>query len=343
MQASVIIPTWNRRDALLETLSALAATDYPANEWEAVVIDDGSTDGTDEAVKEWIERIGAPVRYLCQQNAGAAAARNRGAYAARGEILIFIDNDILVPPDFIQQHLQVLRENPNCWILGRIVHPPEMRKFPFGRYRDDFHESFFRALKSCSLTETDGMSAANVSLPKGDFIALRGFDESFPGASCEDWELAMRARQRGIRVLFAPHISVLHNDWAVSLEQFCRRQKLYSLPQVLLWKKYGEASPWAQLVCENSPVNWSEDSLSVILKKVVKRTLAHDNGERAVQTICRAIERCVPDTRFSHQAYNLAVALAIFRGVREGLKRYGAEFSSATPATESPKVQDQTV
>ena len=322
MKASIIIPTWNRYEALLETLNALAASDFPANQWEAIVVDDGSKDETETAVLQWIKKTGASVRYIKQENAGAAAARNRGAWAAQGEVLIFIDNDIVVPSDFIRQHLQALQNNSHCWIMGRVVHPPELRLTPFGRFRDDFHESFQQNYPKDQLSETIGMTGQNVSLPRIDFVALGGFDESYPGASCEDWELALRARQRGIRVLFAPYISVLHNDWAVSLEQFCSRQKLYSIPQVLLWKKYGEVSPWAQLVRENSPVNWKDDSLLTTLKKGLKRTLAHDIGEHTIQTICRGIELLVPDTRFCHRAYNWAVAISIFRGVREGLNQY---------------------
>src|SRR5262245_54276606 len=142
VDATVIIPTYQRSEALIETLEALARVDYPAHAWEAVVVDDGSMDDTATVVQEWIARTGAPVRFLQQKNAGPAAARNRGAAAARGEVLIFIDNDIIVSPDFIQAHLQTLKAHPGCWILGRVLQSPELRQTPFGRYRDAFHESF---------------------------------------------------------------------------------------------------------------------------------------------------------------------------------------------------------
>ena len=166
------------------------------------------------------------------------------------------------------------------------------------------------------------MTGQNVSLPRADFVALRGFDEGFPGASCEDWELAMRARRRGTRVLFHPGITVLHNDWAISLEQFCRRQKLYSIPQVLLWKKYGEASPWARLVRESAPINWREDTARILMKKVMKTLLAFVLGESFVQRACRLIERFVPDSKWSRRAYSVAIGIAIFNGVRNGFQRY---------------------
>jgi len=323
VNASIIIPTYNRREALLTTLAALAQVDYPTGQWEAVVVDDGSTDDTAETVPRWIAESGAPVRYLHQRNAGPAAARNRGAANARGEVLIFIDNDIIVPPAFISEHLQTLKANPGCWVIGRITHPPQLRATPFGRYRDAVWEAFHHGHAAAGVVETDGITAANLALPAEDFRRLGGFDEDFTIASSEDWDLGVRARQAGIRVLYHPGIVVLHNDWAVSLEQFCRRQMLYSISDVLLWRKYGEASLRVRLVQENAPVNWRADALKLIVKKVFKRLLATKIGERIVHGGCWLVGRGAPDSRWNRRAYELAVAVAIFCGVREGWRRYG--------------------
>lgn len=322
MDATIVIPTFNRRDDLLKTLETLRQMDYPEDLWEAIVVDDGSTDGTGEAVGEWIAATKAPVRYFRRSNAGPAAARNHGASVGRGEALIFIDNDIIVPRDFVRAHLETLKSNPGSWVLGRIVHPPELRSTPFGRYRDDAWESFHRSYPADCISLTDGMSAANVSMPADDFRRLGGFDESFTIASSEDWDLGMRARQKGIRVIYNPMIVVLHNDWAVSLKQFCRRQRMYSISDVLLWRKYGEASLRAQLVRENAPVDWGADAPKLIVKKLLKWLLATGLGERLMRALCRLAETCAPDSRWNRRTYELAVAVAIFRGVREGWRRY---------------------
>jgi GT2 family glycosyltransferase len=163
-------------------------------------------------------------------------------------------------------------------------------------------------------------------LPASDFQRLGGFDEDFTIASSEDWDLGVRARQAGIRVLYHPGIVVLHNDWAISLNKFCERQKQYSISDVLLWRKYGEASLRARLVRENAPANWSEDNLRLVFKKMLKSLMATRVGERIVRTACKLTERWAPDSSWNHRAYNLAVAIAIFRGVREGLHRYEPSF-----------------
>src|SRR5262252_4226302 len=111
MDASVVIPTFNRSDALLQTLRSLADLDYPADRWEAIVVDDGSGDDTEAVVAQWRESSDVPVRYIKQSNSGAAAARNRGAAAARGRILVFIDNDIVVERNFLRLHVETLNNN----------------------------------------------------------------------------------------------------------------------------------------------------------------------------------------------------------------------------------------
>lgn len=325
VDASIIIPTFNRSDALLQTLRALAESDYPQGRWEAVVVDDGSTDDTERVTTEWLNSTLVSVRYVRQSNSGAAAARNRGAGAARGRILVFIDNDILVKPDFLRLHLDALIANRGCWVVGRVVHPTELRSTPFGRYRDQSWEAFHDSHLEAGIQPTKGMTAANLSLPAEDFHRLGGFDESFTIASCEDWELGLRARMAGVTILYNPDIVVVHDDWAVSLDTFCRRQQLYSISDVLLWRKYGDRSPRAGLVRRNSPTNLYEDSARVAAKKALKRLASSRSGRWALGVNCRLAERLAPDSAWNRKAYDAMVGTAIFRGVREGLKKYIAE------------------
>lgn len=323
MDATVVIPTYERAATLLQTLDQLAKVDYPKEEWEALVVDDGSKPETLVMITDWIRTSGAPVRLLRRAHRGPAAARNHGAREAAGGVLIFLDNDCLVPADFIGRHLHVLRTNPGCWVVGRVVHPPELRRTPFGRYRDDCWEVFHRRHPEGQVSETAGVTAANLALLAADFAHLGGFDEGFSIASCEDWDLAWRARTAGIRVLYDPCNTAVHNDWAVSLGHFCERQRLYSISDVLLWRKYGEQSPRARLVRENAPVRWAGDPPRLLLKKTVKRLLATHPGRAAVRLACAVAERVAPDSWWNRRTYELAIGTAIFRGVREGLVRYG--------------------
>ncbi|MDQ3687362.1 MAG: glycosyltransferase [Acidobacteriota bacterium] len=319
VSVSVVIPTHNRSDALTKTLSCLAKQDFNKF-WEVIVVNNRCTDDTDEVVRR--QNFPASLRLVYEETPGAAAARNRGAKEARGEILIFIDNDILVPPDFIRRHVETLLANPNCWFVGRVINPPELRQSSFGRYRDDLHESYYQDLPTQNFADFAGATGQNWAMRKDEFLIAGGFDDSYSIASCEDAELALRAREKGFRTMFNPKSVVVHNDWATTLDSFCRRQELYSISSVLLWKKYGESSFQIGVVKENSPVDWKNDSLRLIGKKIVKSVLASSPGDSLTKFACHSIERVTPDTRFSYRAYRTAVALAIFRGVREGFRRY---------------------
>ena len=318
---SVIIPTYNRIDALRQTLSALETVQYPSDRWEVVVVDDGSSDGTEEMVQNWIRRSHIHIRYFRQANGGPASARNRGAFEASGELLIFIDNDIVVPCDFIELHVAAHGDNPGSWVMGRVVQPPEFSSTPFGRYRNELCEGFHRE-KGDTLIEIDRISTANLSLSADEFRRLGGFDEAFTIASSEDWELGQRAMKIGIRLFYQPRIVAMHNDWAGTLESYRERQWLYSVSDVLLWRKYGERSIRAQLVLENAPVDWLRDRPFLIAKKILKSVLATRCGQIFLLGWCRFGERYFPYSSMNNLAYRLVLGAAIFRGVREGFRRY---------------------
>ncbi len=105
---SVVMPIYNARDWLTETLESLQAQD--CSDWECLCIDDGSTDGSKELLAELATRD-ARIRLITQRNGGAAAARNRGIKEARGEFLLFVDADDLLPPTMMSSCVARMRED----------------------------------------------------------------------------------------------------------------------------------------------------------------------------------------------------------------------------------------
>ena len=104
---SIIVPTYDRRDILLDTVASVAATTRP---WpcELIVVIDGSRDGSAEALRELV--LPLPIKVIDQPNRGAAAARNAGAAVARGRYLLFLDDDMIVEPDLLLQHDRTLED-----------------------------------------------------------------------------------------------------------------------------------------------------------------------------------------------------------------------------------------
>lgn len=117
--ASVIVPTYNRRDMLLQNLESLAASDMPKDGFEIIVVDDGSSDGTFEAVRDF--RGGCQIRYVYQEDQGyrTGRARNLGIELAEGEVCVFLDCGIVVSRGFVRAHAEAHRK-PNRVVLGYL-------------------------------------------------------------------------------------------------------------------------------------------------------------------------------------------------------------------------------
>lgn len=107
MQLSIVVPTYNRREVALQTLATLITQDFPKDEFEVLVVVDGSTDGTAEAVRRL--RPGCKLEVIEQPNAGLAAARNAGLQHASGEFVLFLDDDIRGETGLARAHVTAHR------------------------------------------------------------------------------------------------------------------------------------------------------------------------------------------------------------------------------------------
>jgi GT2 family glycosyltransferase len=320
IKVSVVVPTYNRCDALDETLRHLSYQQF-AEPWEAIVVNNNCTDETDKVVGKAATKFPVPLRLVYEKKPGAAAARNAGARVAVGEYLVFIDNDILTETDFLSRHYRALRENPHSWIVGQVVNLPAQENSVFGAYRKRLFPIVPITEK---VRETSAITGQTVSLPREHFIKLNGFDENFNVASGEDNEFAMRGRkQLGVKTLLAPDILVVHNDWAGwTFPDFCRRQEIYAQTEFFFWKKYGDEHPRQDLIKENLPVDWRKDSLKLLLRKKVKQILSNQIPQTILLKLCLLLEKAPPVTHpLLWRLYKLTLAGAIQRGFREGRER----------------------
>ncbi len=178
-EVSVIIPTYNRRAMMREAVASVLAQ-RDAN-FELIVVDDGSTDGTSEMLAEVND-----VRVERTEHRGPAAARNRGVEIARAPLIAFLDSDDLWAPDKLHRQLAFMREFPDCvisqtaeiWIRdgGRVN--PGLRHLKRGG------DIFLDSLRTCLI------SPSAVIMKTDLFRALSGFDEDF--AAAEDYDLWLR-------------------------------------------------------------------------------------------------------------------------------------------------------
>jgi GT2 family glycosyltransferase len=319
-EASVIVSSRDRREALLATLRALATQSVPADAYEVLVVDDGSADGTYDAARA------LPVPYALRvlrhpESRGVAAGRNTAIREARGRVLILLSDDLLVPEGFVAAHLQALARHPGAWVVGGFRQLPSLRETPFGRYLDDLEESFTQARKQApvgpDVWELSWPTARNLSLPRADFEAVGPFDERFR-STCEDQDLAVRARAAGIRFLYDASIDCLHNDQAGDLLRCCRAQRRGTHDTALFCAKHQGPHADSPIARVNGP--WSaRDGIAVGLKKGAKRVLSHDPVLRALEGAVPWLERARAPEALLRRAYRGLIGLHTFRGWREGL------------------------
>lgn len=207
LSVSVVIPTYNRRTRLERLLRALE-NEYAAGPcFEVVVIVDGATDGTETMLAAL--RPSYPLRVLRQPNRGPAAARNHGVTAAAGEVLVFLDDDVVPTPGLIRRHLAVHAGDPAAVTIGPMLAPPGRRLAPWLVWEAATLQKQYDAMQAGRFAPTPRQFyTANASVRRAHVLAAGGFNETFTRA--EDVELAFRLADRGLRFYFLPDAAVLH-------------------------------------------------------------------------------------------------------------------------------------
>ncbi len=317
---SVIITTYNRRQALEATLEALADQTVPPEDYEIVVVDDGCSDATWEFL-QGCHLAPASTRLRQPVNSGISAARNRAIRASTGRILVFVSDDLIVPREFLAAHLRTLDRFPGYWVVGGFRQIESSTETRFGRYLDALEQGFEddRKLRSLgpSLWEMNWPTARNLSVRRDEIERAGLFDEQFRN-TCEDQDLTHRARAIGIRFLYNTEITCLHNDQSGDLKRYCEAQRRGARDTVRFCAKYPAEHGEAPVARANGPV-MREDGTVEVAKKVLKRLLALPAMTAALELTVRIAERALSDDPL-HRLYRLLIGVYTFRGWREGLR-----------------------
>jgi GT2 family glycosyltransferase len=321
--ASVIITTYNRAEALSRTVGALDHQDAQADAYEIIVVDDGSTDDTESVLRN-LETSAPLVVLRHDQNRGVSAGRNSAIAIARGRYLIFLSDDLVVPPSFVNSHVRTLERLPNAWVVGGFRQLESLTGTPFGRYLSDL-ESDFDAQRKVSplgddLWEMSWPTARNLSLRRTDLNRTGLFDERFRIA-CEDQDLAERAKASGIHFIYDAAIDCLHNDANASLERYCRLQERGAFDTVLFALKNPRHAS-SPIALRNGPIGRG-DRAGVVFSKAGKTALGWSPVWRLLLGSIGLLERSHVPERVLRSCYRVAIGVAIARGWRSGLKRYG--------------------
>lgn len=212
---SIVIPTKDRVAALTETLGAIERQSVAGVKVEAIVVDNGSGDGTVEEVRARSGASTMPLRLLEHPAGGPAAARNAGAAVASGEILLFLGDDTEpAATDLLQTHLDLHAARPGetYGVLGRITWTPRKPVTPFMRWLENGGPQFhFGRLAAGPVDAAFYFYSSHASVKRSLFERVGGFDARFPTAAIEDTELGVRLAEAGLELDYHPELLVLHD------------------------------------------------------------------------------------------------------------------------------------
>lgn len=243
MRATVVVPVFNRGPLLSRIIDALLNQTLSCKSYEVIIVDDGSTDTTSEVVHLLQQKYPHhALRYIYQDNAGPAAARNRGVSEAHGTIVLFSDSDCIVPDDWISTHLYAHEQYPEIGAAGGGQRVRDDQASRYDRYRNSYFGNAFSVLYPNKVLITNNVlsqivpyDTGNLSVKKQFFQLLGGFDESFRKPAYEDLEFSFRMQHSGYTMALIP--LVVENIGVLDRGSFKRRVELQREWQPLFLKK----------------------------------------------------------------------------------------------------------
>ena len=237
MEISVVVPTYNRRETVQRTLEALFAQTLAPHRYEVIVVVDGSTDGTYEALQKLRPACGFHV--VEQENRGLAGARNTGYRNAKTDLVLFLDDDMLCDPGLVEAHLNAHHGADSVVAFGAIFlspdSPPSLAAECFNR---EIGSSHIQRKSNPNLPwEITACTFSNASIARTLLEELGGFDESF--RMREDLEFGIRLFQsdRPIHALPLPG-AIACQYYDKTCKELIRDSHAFAVADLLLAQKH---------------------------------------------------------------------------------------------------------
>jgi GT2 family glycosyltransferase len=322
LTVSVIIPTYNRKESLLRTLWSLSGQTLSTNFYEVIVVDDGSADATTEIATQ---QFPFALRFLSQVNSGATIARNHGALESRGDVLVFIDDDVTVSPGTLEALSTPCFRHHQLLVMATLI--PRCNRIT----------SVFTQLamnterKTGALTEYEQMHFAEcntqlLAVRRQDFFELGMLKDPTGGQGWPNWddvEFGYRAYLKGYPLLRST--SAIGEHWDYSLadaKTSCRRWQRAAQSAVQLFKMHPGLESHIPMFRDKTPVDWRGDHPLLIARKMARSMASASYVLMGLEKTAHLLEQRRPSALMLRPLYRWIIGGYIFRGYREGLHRY---------------------
>ena len=246
---SIVIPTYNGIAHLDTCLTALREA-LPSNfRGQIIVVDDASGDETRAGLKRWAKLYKRLKVMRNRRNSGFITSCNRGAKAATGEVLIFLNDDTLPQRGWLPPLLQIFDNHANAGVVGgKLVYPDgrlqeaggvvfsDCSGANFGKFDPDINAPVYNYVR-----QVDYCSGALLATKRSLFLELGGFDTYFQPAYYEDADYCFKLREKGYRVYYQPESTVIHLEGATSGTDLSRGIKRYqAVNRAKFARRWGE-------------------------------------------------------------------------------------------------------
>ncbi len=310
MKLSIIIPTKDRHEVFDLTI-ANAIKAIEGVDAEIIVVNDSKTASVQLPVAS------SKVNLLNNPKSGVAAARNFGAANANGEVLLFVDDDILIGKDNIKAILEAHQQFPDAALNLLWVYPPallnQVRETSFGRFLirygfTSMKEGLGSEWRDSDFIETSVAASFFLCLSRTVFQRVGGYNEQFPHAGSEDHDFSMRLKELGIKRLVFTRSIVFHNEMdRIQLIKWLHREE-----------KGAETRAWGY------SLGRSELGLDTSLLKSISYSFFAQ-----IKQLLIAIQANFPDKpatdQLNHRLIHILLGTSIYQGYKKGLKDAGKQ------------------
>jgi len=338
---SVVIPTYNRAQILRRTLDSLARQTLPPAEFEVVLVDDGSTgeppfpageqfdfalkcvrpEGRRAVSPAGAEGSATDVRREAAASSGATPARNAGAQASRGQVLVFLDDDIRLRPEALAALAEACAAREQTVVLGTLVTPEAIKTSVFARL---YAEAPVPAgdEPGGALVPFTACKTGLLAVRREDFFDLGMFQDPTGGwPNWDDVDFGYRAHQSGLSLWKSWRAVGEHYDYSLADPAAAvRRWQRAGRSAARLFRRYPAIASHMPMFADKAPIAWRRDAPPLVLRKLLRGAASARPVLALLERVGRFLEKRFPSEALLEPVYRWIIGGHIFSGYRMGSK-----------------------